>query len=227
MKKTALLLVFLTAFSFLAVSHDYANEHTECWEETMCHQPEQYSDVDFMDEVYIEGGMGELWNGTIEIQDVTYMHNVSEKVANGSFQEKYTEQSQTEDSVDKIVSFDGVMKAESLCNEPVFDVDIEDSVKYTLNIEENDTYGVRSCYEHPVRVEYTLNLNTHSTDLKAIVNQNNVTESFQTEDYHGLPRGQGSLEEEDEEETQDNTENSQSESRGFLSGVLGFFSNLF
>ena len=226
MRKVVLLCLILMSLPFMASSHDYAEDYVPCAETTMCENPSEYPNLDYMDEVEIEGEY-ELWSGNIEIKNVTYMHNFSEKVVNGSFRNEDTTGPVNESSYGKIVSFDGVMRADSICNEPVFDVEVEGSIKYDLEVKENDTYGVRSCYEHPVKVEYTLTLDTQASDLKVTVNQNNLTESFQTEGYVGTPENQGSLEEQDRENEQSENPNKDGSNSGLISSVIGIFGSLF
>lgn len=229
MRKTVVLLVSLLVFSITAVSNDYVNDHSMCTERTMCDDPDEYPNVDYMDEVNIEGDSGELWSGTIDIRNVTFMHNFTEKVTNTGFQNRDTEGPRDEDSKDKIVRFDGVMKTDSLCNEPVFDVDIEKSSRYKIDVYGNDTYGVRSCHDHPVKVEYTLNLQTQTTDMEVVVNQSNVTESFQTEDFHDFEGGvpEGLQDDEDEENKEEPGEGVKQENGGLLDGAIGIFSSYF
>ncbi len=226
MRKVILLSLLLMALPFMASSHDYVEDHVRCTERTMCDDPSEYPDLDYMDEVNIEGE-GELWSGTIEIENVTYMHNFSEKVDDASFRNRDTTGPMDASSDDKIFSFDGVMRADSICNEPVFDVDVEESIKYNLEVRENDTYGVRSCYDHPVKVEYTLTLDTETSDLKVTVNQNNVKESFQTEDYVGTPENQGTPEEEEIVNEQSDNSDGKSSNNGLISNIMGIFSSIF
>ena len=227
MKKMVLLLVFVF-ISGAVVSHEYSRS-LSCWEQTMCHQPEEYSDVDFQDEVVVPA-QDELWNGTIEIRNVTFTHNISEEITNTRFQTIYDD-SGRERTEEKRVIFDGVIQTESLCNEPVFEVDILKSSKYTINVYENDTYGVRSCNDHPVKVDYTLTLDTSTSNMEVVVNQSNITESFQTEDYSGLPRGPGNQvrfeDDKEEENREEPSEGIHQENGGLLDGAIGIFSSYF
>lgn len=218
-----LILVIFICLSGVVVSHNYADNQLECWEQTMCHQPDEYPNTDFIDEVNISGEPDQLWRGNIKIENVTFMHNFSEKIDDFSFEKR-----DAEDSKDKVIRFDGVIKTKSLCNEPIFDLDIVKSSKYKINVYGNDTYGVRSCYDHPVKVDYALDLQTETSQMEVVVNQSNTTESFQTKDYHGLPRGQGEIDENNSKKPEkDKTGDQETGERGFFSNISKFLENLF
>lgn len=129
---------------------------------------------------------------------------------------------------DKKVVFDGVIQVESLCNEPVFDVERVNSSSYSIDVRGNDTYAVRSCHDHPTKVEYSLTLQTQSTEMEVIVNQNNVTESFQTEEFHEYEGGgEERLEENTEtEDSENNAQEQQNKGGGLLSSIVEFIMNL-
>lgn len=229
MRKVSVFAICLVVLSGVVTAVHSENANIECWEQTLCPEPEEYPRLDFVNEVSIsDEGLGASWNGTVDIRRVSFEHNFTERVENGSF-ETIDESSGREKAGGKSLSFDGVMKVNSMCNEPIFEVDVVKSSKYTINVYGNDTYGVRSCTEQPVKVEYTLTLDTYTQDMEAVVMQNNVTESFQTENYHGLPRGP-----EDQEDFEDNerkeeqpSEGIKQDDGGLLSGAIGIFSSFF
>lgn len=214
--------LFLILFTGLAVSHDYINENFECSEQTLCHEPGEYAEYDrqrYIDQVSIEG---DLWNGTIDIQDVEFRHNFSENISGVTFGRV---NESAEGPRNTRVKFDGIIRVESPCNQPIFDLDIFKSSKYTVDLHGNDTYSVRSCNEHPTKVDYTMTLDTSTSNMELVVNQTNSTETFQTENYNGLPRG-GTPDGVTEPEQQESKEDTK-DKEGLLSGLSEFFTGLF
>lgn len=219
MKKFFLLVLIL--FTGLAASHDYIKESFRCSEVTLCHEPEEYSEYDlqrYIDEVSIKG---DLWNGTIKIHDVEFTHNFSEEISNMSFGRV---NKSSEGARNTRVKFDGIIRVESPCNQPMFDLDIYKSSRYTLNLHGNDTYSVRNCIDHPTKVDYTMTLDTSTSNMELIVNQTNSTEKFQTENFQGLARrAPKDVPEPEEQEKEGRPEDEE----GLFSGLTGFLTGLF
>lgn len=65
--------------------------------------------------------------------------------------------------------------------------------------------------------------------MEVVVNQSNVTESFQTEDFHDFEGGvpEGLQDDEDEENKEEPGEGVKQENGGLLDGAIGIFSSYF
>lgn len=201
MKNFFLIFILALFLGLSSGSHQGEMEFFNCYENKMCNLSESHEDFEGIKEVS-ESGIS--WNATLDIRDVEFTKDFSEKVENVST--IYNEEGEG------ILTFDGVLKTGGACEVPDLEVVEEKKYReYVINVSQRESTA--ECAVHTTRIEYTLKF-VQSGDFKADINQRNITREVETPDYAlagGTPSDQGGGPETDgERENEEVADNSDS-----------------
>jgi hypothetical protein len=143
---------------------------------------------------------GPDWNSSLKLEGMNPASNITERVVNETFSNSNSSYS---------VNFDGVMKVNSGCYIPAYNVTgSEDS--YTVDIYAEKKTN-QSCTQVITQIDYSFELESEEP-FKAQINQGNISETFEHSEYETDPQEQ---------------ENSEEKSGGLLSGLFNWLSGLF
>ena len=147
---------------------------------------------------------GPDYNASLEVSDMRPESNVSENVGNASYgasNSSYT------------TEFEGVLKANSACYRPDFEVSGSGD-SYTVDVSAQKQ-GNKTCTQVITHIDYSFEFES-STPVTLEASQGNISETFE----HPRSKGTGS-------EDGDGSETDDSNNGGVLSGFFNWLSGLF